>query len=473
MESYSEESNINYCEIHTDVQIDHFCSQHAVVCCSECLSDSHSSCESALHAPLDLASKDVKNSSLLSDTLREQEYMIETLEKMKVNRDENEKLLKQKKSLIIQQTSAAKLKYLDEIEERLISLESVQEKNEKTINKEKNEIDQLKLILKNNKQELENLKEHGSNNQLFLTLLKQITIIKKIDKKIHDMTSAINEIDMEFKEITIGSLLQVTRPCAIKYKSMKVQFTKEGEFNLISGEQCHLTDMAVTSDNKLLLCCDSSKVYIYKDYKTYEDEISFASKPYGITAVPETDKAVVTLPQLALIQFINTTNNEKGKKVKVGGWCLGVTAVKDKIYIGTNEKVIILTADGSRLKEITIVSDNKNNNYRILYDERNDQLLLGQPGRLCWINSDGLIIYRYDILGVQGLAVDQQGHVYVSVNDSDNILRLLPDGQFCGIVFSNEDDVHKPVGITFNNDFTKLFIINNGGKTVSLYSCSK
>jgi hypothetical protein len=32
--------------------------------------------------PLDSASKDVKNSSLLSDTLEEQEYMTETLQKM-------------------------------------------------------------------------------------------------------------------------------------------------------------------------------------------------------------------------------------------------------------------------------------------------------------------------------------------------------------------------------------------------------
>jgi hypothetical protein len=43
------------------------------------------------------------------------------------------------------------------------------------------------------------------------------------------MSSAINEIDMEFKEIknvnieTIGSLSQITRPCPIKYKSMKAQ----------------------------------------------------------------------------------------------------------------------------------------------------------------------------------------------------------------------------------------------------------
>jgi hypothetical protein len=46
------------------------------------------------------------------------------------------------------------------------------------------------------------------------------------------------------------------------------EFIKEGEVNLKHSEQYRLTDMAVTSDNKLLLCnCELShpKVYIYKE----------------------------------------------------------------------------------------------------------------------------------------------------------------------------------------------------------------
>jgi hypothetical protein len=484
-------SKIN-CEIHTDVLIDYFCSQHDVVCCRACLSDSHKSCESVL--PLDSASKDVKNSSLLSDTLEEQDYMTETLSKMSENRDENRKLLKQKKSLIIKQISAAKskvLKYLDDIEERLITeVASVQEKNEEKINREKLEICQLTSILKDNKQELEFLKDHGSNNQLFLTLRKQITNIQKTDKKIHDMTSAINEIDMEFEEIknvnieTIGSLSQITRPCPIKYKSMKAQrqqvqldrrqtlteFIKEGEVNLKRGELYDLTDMAVTSDNKLLLCNFESshpKVYIYKDYKTYEDEISFTSRPYCITVVPCTDKAVVTLPGEKSIQFINTTNNTKDNKITIGEMCRGITAVKDKIYIGGYETVLILNTDGSRVREIRT----RGNNNNLLYNERNDQLLLRQLYRLCCINLDGHVIYRYDISGYRGLAVDQQGHVYISGGDSHDIHRLSPDGTLRDIVLSKHDGVDKPRGITFNNDFTKLFIINREGKTVLVYSC--
>ena len=482
-------SKIN-CEIHTDVQIDHFCSQHDVVCCRACLSDSHRSCESVL--PLDSASKDVRNSSLLSDTLEEQDYMTETLSKMEENRDENRKLLKQKKSLIIKQISAAKskvLKYLDDIEERLITeVASVQEKNEEKINREKLEICQLTSILKDNKQELEFLKDHGSNNQLFLTLRKQITIIQKTDKKIHDMSSDIDEIDMEFKEIknvnieTIGSLSQITRPCPIKYKSMKAQhqqvevdrsqtlteFIKEDEIKLKPGELYNLIDMAVTSDNKLLLCNVQSshkKVYIYKDYKTYEDEISFTSPPYCITVVPCTDKAVVGLPGERSIQFINTTNNTKDNKINIGEECCSVTAVKDKIYIGGDNKVIILNTEGSFVRKI---ATNLGFNNNVLYNERNDQLLLRQKEGLCCINLDGHVIYRYDISGDDGLAVDQQGHVYIS--GADDIHRLSPDGTFRDIVLSKHDGVDWPWSITFNNDFTKLFIINRG-KTVLVYSC--
>jgi len=152
------------------------------------------------------------------------------------------------------------------------------------------------------------------------------------------MTSAINEIDMEFEEIknvnieTIGSLSQITRPCPIKYKSMKVQHSQ------------------VQHDRRQ-----------------------------------------------TLTEFM----------------------VKDNIYIGGNGKVLILNTDGSRVREITTDGGYNNN---LLYNERNDQLLLRQDcERLCCINLDGHVIYRYDISGFLGLAVDQQGHVYISGSDSDDI----------------------------------------------------
>jgi DNA-binding beta-propeller fold protein YncE len=248
------------------------------------------------------------------------------------------------------------------------------------------------------------------------------------------------------------------------------EFIKEDEINLPPGERYDLIDMAVTSDNKLLLCNRESshqKVYIYKDYKTYEDEISLTSSPRCITVVPCTDKAVVTLPLESSIQFINTTNNTKDNKINIGELCWGVTAVKDKIYIGGHNKVIILNTEGTRIRKI---ATHGGYNYNLLYNERNDQLLLRQKEGLCCINLDGHVIYRYNISGyLGGLAVDQQGHVYIC--GVDDIHRLSPDGTFRDIVLSEHDGVDITSGITFNNDFTKLFIINREGKTVLVYSC--
>jgi hypothetical protein len=40
--------------------------------------------------------------------------------------------------------------------------------------------------------------------------------------------------------------------------------------------------------------------------------------------------------------------------------------------------------------------------------------------------------------------VDQQGHVYISELDSDDIHRLSPDGTFRDIVLSKHDGVDEP-----------------------------
>ena len=103
------------------------------------------------------------------------------------------------------------------------------------------------------------------------------------------------------------------------------------------------------------------------------------SLPWCITVVPCTDKAVVTLPDEESIQFINTTNNTKDNKINIGERCDGVTAVKDKIYIGGVDKVIILNIDGSLVRKI---ATHGGYNYNLLYNERNDQLLLRQEGEI-------------------------------------------------------------------------------------------
>ena len=152
----------------------------------------------------------------------------------------------------------------------------------------------------------------------------------------------------------------------------------------------------------------------------------------------------------------------------IGEMCYGVTAVKDNMFISGKDKVFILNTDGSPVRE---VKADGGYNYSLMYNETNDQLLLRQNGRLRCINLDGHVIYRCSISGGIGLAVDRQGHIYISGRDSNDMHRLSPDGTFRDRILSKNDGVDGPYAITFNNDFSKLFIINRAGKTVLVYSC--
>jgi hypothetical protein len=68
------------------------------------------------------------------------------------------------------------------------------------------------------------------------------------------MTSAINEIDMEFEEIknvnieTIGSLSQSTRPCPIKYKSISTSRKFESS---LGGSKLNINYLNSTSILKI------------------------------------------------------------------------------------------------------------------------------------------------------------------------------------------------------------------------------
>jgi hypothetical protein len=53
------------------------------------------------------------------------------------------------------------------------------------------------------------------------------------------------------------------------------------------------------------------------------------------------------------MQFINTTNYTKDKKIQLGECCKGIIAVMDTIFLGGVGKVIILNADGSRVRDVT------------------------------------------------------------------------------------------------------------------------
>jgi sugar lactone lactonase YvrE len=76
-----------------------------------------------------------------------------------------------------------------------------------------------------------------------------------------------------------------------------------------------------------------------------------------------------------------------------------------------------------------------------------------------------------DVIGPYGINTDRQGNVYVLGWESNNIVRLSPDGQNSDIIMKEEDGISHPVTFCFSRDFKKLFVSNERGKWVVVYNC--
>ena len=90
------------------------------------------------------------------------------------------------------------------------------------------------------------------------------------------------------------------------------------------------------------------------------------------------------------------------------------------------------------------------------------------------IKKDGSNIFTFsspDLKEADGIDTDRQGNAYVVGRNSNNILRLSPDGQNSDIIMKKEDGINDPLTLCFSRDFKKLFVSNEGGKRVVVYNC--
>ncbi|CAG2247855.1 unnamed protein product [Mytilus edulis] len=488
------ESAKKNCNIHVDILLDYYCTDHESVCCRACIPDCHRTCEKVL--PLDQAAKDVKNSSLFVDIFKDITHIVETLDHLLANREQNIQLLEQNKITITEQIRMLKIrliKHIDDLECDLVAkFVTMQEKNEAEIQKQKNDISKLSTTLCDSKNELEFLKNHGSNNQLFLALRENVSEIQKAESKLDYIISSTKQVEIKFYERknlnmgSIGSVLDRSRSCSVQYRPLRnknaqaqpyaakplIEFKSGVKLNLKSGENYYLTDLVVTRDNKLLLCNYNPsypKVYVYSECKYFEKEITFPSDPFGIALIPHSSKAVVTMPLSKSIQFVDTASMTiAGNQVHVWFAFNGVAATEDKIFCGDEQGSIhVLDTNGLYQSKIPCC---RSPIYFIVYNTLNNQLLVRSRGDLRCVKLDGTPVYRYNkISGVAGITMDKHENVYLAGYNTHSILRLSPDGKFHDTVLRKDDGVSYPYGVTFSRDFCKLVVLNNSHKSVVFY----
>ncbi|CAC5362658.1 unnamed protein product [Mytilus coruscus] len=290
----------------------------------------------------------------------------------------------------------------------------------------------------------------------------------------------------------MGSISEVKKTCDVLYSPVKLQqaqaqpervesiltFKKEITNRLLLSNKLEISDIAVTADNTLFLCNTQTgvhKIYVYKpsvQSLIYKTALSLPSNPYGISIFKGTDKAVVTLPFEFYIQFIDTKSLKLDKTIEVGRNCFGITTSGDYIAVGKLREIRILKQNGEHIRNIALADLLKYKCVSSLqYDQNNGSIIYMKTGQMNCIESDGTVSYQYDVSGKAGLAVDTQGHVYLSEQNKSEIQRFLPDGRLRDVVLTEKDGIKKPFAIAFNESFTKFYVTNHEG-LVQIYNCN-
>jgi sugar lactone lactonase YvrE len=244
-------------------------------------------------------------------------------------------------------------------------------------------------------------------------------------------------------------------------KAFKFGYKIDRTFEDVSG-------MVVDKDDNLILA-DKSFLRMYNKDGKYVKECKLGGTAWDISCHKKSGRIVVAFRENG-IQFVDNFVAHTKISVQYIYVCFRVTWVDDNIYVSGYDsnvkcRINILDSSGQHISSIGSVRYIHHRDNNIYYTDWIEVYCIEKYG------SNVFTFSSPDLKGINGIDTDRQGNVYVVGLDSNNILRLSPDGQNSDIIMKKEDGINQPTTLCFSGDFKKLFVSNEGGKQVVVYNC--
>ena len=483
------------CSKHPDFIMDFFCNQHHVICCRSCMSEDHRSCDKFM--PLEIASNNAKTSSLFDDISEGMKQVHLTLKTVVQNRRENRDRMKIEETTIVRQISAFKvsvIKRLDELEKSaLVDMQTASQNYISQMEREESELEKSVSLIEKHLQQLDFLTKNGSNQHVFLLLHRLLPILSKEDSHLDEIVANLSDVSLVYDQPQnllsgvnhLGIIRLKKEPCTIRFKpfkhmeaqeiSVKTKPPKSFRFGYIINRTFEsVNSMVVDKDDNLILA-DQLFLRMYnKDGKSVK-ECKLGGRAWNISCHKTSGRIVVALRENG-IQFVNNFVAHTQIIVQNIYVCFGVTWVDDNVYVSGSDsdgkgRIDILDSNGQHISSISSVSSIG----IVLYiHHRDNNIYYTDLNSVYCIKKDGSKVFTFsspDFKGLYGIDTDRQGNVYVVGSDSNNILRLSPDGQNIDIIMKKDDGINDPLTLCFSRDFKKLFVSNEGGERVVVYNC--
>ena len=477
-----------------------YCKEHERPCCSICILENHKDCKEV--TILENIIKNIKTSNMFYEIEQSIDELIETIGKIRQNRETNASTVKEQKILIeneIRELRTKIEKHLDKLQESLMK--------ELTETEKGITVETLKLLVALDEKQKE-LTEHQTNIvniKMYASDLQAYLAVKQIDKDVETQDTCIQSIinsnslnqnklsymiDNGLKTITtsiqkLGEVVVESMPCELTFvrkKDKQVQMMVAGlsppmsvdniqlklkqkiniKGNLIKG--CSL----LPHGRIVLSCIDTNTVsFINKEgvelFQIGKDKTG--SRTYDTVYIKDNNCVAVSSGpgSNGCIAMIDIESQKVMTTISMDTGVYGMAVRGRTLYYCTETKGLKMLHLTNKYVDHIISRKRSNVQYVAIYDNKlyytgyNAHTVICRllHGTTQWIFND----YRV-LCGPLGISVDNNGNVYVVGFDSNNVVFISRDGKRHRQVLSSEDGLRNPRVLDYDKSTNRLLVVN-------------
>lgn len=479
-------ARLRMCNEHPGRKIDIYCRSHNATVCNECKDEKHQSCFGIL--PLHQAASGVFKSAEYYDLKRMVDAKIDLLkeEKWKDDSDVHSRAIDQmniapptRKSFTLDRNTPLTIK--TKVDTGTI--------RGKTLERDVEDLKLLICIVENSK----------SEDDAFILLKSDIKVGQTIPPEVvKSEKSQMKRLSVK-QHVTgdaVLSLMRVKRhgdilPSKGQGKRSENKTTVHDvtisktttdiittvltyvhDIDLGKIKSCSIFGMTVSNKGSLFLCdTNFPRIIVCNEDDKYAYEITLRCEAWDIASIPD-NEYFVTSPVFDdhIIQLVDSNRRAvvkvvKHKHVDQGG----IAIANDTILVGGKNKVKILDLKGNQIKSMSGIQG------KISYihaGPKRDQILISKS-EIYYINDENNVVFSQKLPndGIPGKpACDIHGNIYVPELLSHKIYRLVNNGKTIEPVLKANNGILFPTAVCFNKTFSKLFVANNSGSSVKVFS---
>lgn len=468
------------CSQHKQAGFDYFCIDHDELCCLECRLIDHTSCHKTEY--IDVLSKAYSQSQACRDFEDKLHICSGVLTTINV---------------LVTHNIASIEKDCDRVQHNILSSrenETAEDDNTRKLNTDlkktkanclstlQNYISETE-IMEASTEELKLLfdffLENGSNTPLFRFIHSSKHILNDINAKIQTLSEQIIRLSVHYvgyeegnpasERIVISERKHRVFPeknqsetsVQIPIVSSTVSF--ESEFK-ISTEKIQ-GGMAVSHNGSLLVCdtIHQSLLVIVENEQHVSIKLSYT--PEDISVIPDIDTAVLTC-RTDIIQFVDIKKRTMigTKEVEESAAC-SVACTSEYILIGGKLKIVMLDHEGTFITNIETDCSIRKLSYfkkKIYFTEYGSNKV-----RCIEMNGEKVFCHQTKNVSAPICAVpNAEDHVYILDRGPIKLHKLSTYGQSIRLEIKDKVDLKNPKYMCFNQDYTRLYVLNNGGSSI-------